>query len=109
MVRGPATQPLVISSVGRVDSVKGGIRNSFEALPDAPLSKVVLKLPGGRKSLLENSTNICKGTHKATAKFSGQNGKRYELKPKLHVRCKGHKKGKGHKRGSARANRGTSR
>ena len=96
VVRGPASQPLVIASVGRVDSIKGGIRNSFEALPDAPLSKVVLRLPGGQKSLLENSTDICQGTHRATAKLKGQNGKRYEFEPVLKASgCKG-KKSKRH-------------
>lgn len=44
---------------GRVDSVNGGIRNTFEVVPDAPVSKFTLTLKGGRKSLLVNSRNIC--------------------------------------------------
>jgi len=45
--------------VGRIDSVNGGLRNSFEVTPDAPVSKFELTMKGGRKSLLENSQDIC--------------------------------------------------
>src|SRR4029077_13820956 len=46
--------------VGRVDSVKGRLRTTFEATPDAPVSSVVVSLRGGKKGLFENSTNLCK-------------------------------------------------
>jgi hypothetical protein len=72
---------------GRVDSVHGGIRNVFEVVPDAPVSKFVLEMQGGRKGLLENSTNLCQGTHKATASFTAQNGKVSELEPLLRASC----------------------
>ncbi len=36
---------------------------------------------GGKKGPLENSTNICRGTHKATAKFTAHNGKAYPTAP----------------------------
>ncbi|HEX4670283.1 MAG TPA: hypothetical protein VH275_09975 [Solirubrobacterales bacterium] len=80
--------------VGRVDSVKGGIRNSFEAVPDAPVTKFTLSLPAGKKGLLENSTNICKGEHKANAEFTAQNGKVLVLKPELQAKCPKARKGK---------------
>ena len=32
-------------------------------------------MQGGKKGLFENSTNLCNGTHKAEANFTGQNGK----------------------------------
>ncbi|HEX4668767.1 MAG TPA: hypothetical protein VH275_02160, partial [Solirubrobacterales bacterium] len=83
--------------VGRVDSVRGGIRNSFEAVPDAPVSKFTLSLPAGKKGLLENSTDICKGKHKATADFTAHNGKALRLKPKLKAKCPKVRKGKAHK------------
>jgi uncharacterized repeat protein (TIGR01451 family) len=81
---------------GRVDSIHGGIRNSFEAVPDAPVSKFTLSLQGDKKGLLVNSTDICKGTHKATADFTGQNGKVFESRPELQASCpgKGRKKHK---------------
>ena len=51
---------------GRTDAVKGALRNTFEVVPDAPVSKFVLWLQGGNKSLLEASKNLCKGKQKAT-------------------------------------------
>jgi hypothetical protein len=69
--------------VGRVDSVKGKLRNTFEATPDAPVSSVVVSLRGGKKGLFENSTNLCKGTHRALASFTGHNGKQWDKKPEL--------------------------
>ena len=45
----------------RIDSKNGGIRTTFEPIPDAPVSKFVLRMKGGSKSLLTNSTDICFG------------------------------------------------
>ncbi len=73
--------------VGRIDSVDGGIRTTFAAVPDAPVSKFVLKMPGGQKSLLENSTNICRGRHRAIAKFDAQNGRIHDIAPVLRASC----------------------
>ena len=69
--------------VGHVDSVKGRLRNTFEAAPDAPVSSFVLEMQGGSKGLFVNSTNLCKGTHRAEANFDGQNGKQWDKKPEL--------------------------
>jgi hypothetical protein len=85
-----------VALVGRVDSIHGGIRNSFEAVPDAPVSKFTLSLPAGKKGLLENSTDICRGRHSATATFTAHNGKAVELRPELQAKCKA-KGRKGHK------------
>jgi hypothetical protein len=76
--------------VGHVDSVKGRLRNTFEAAPDAPVSSFVLEMQGGKKGLFENSTNLCKGTHEAEANFTGQNGKIWNKTPELvPTACKG--------------------
>jgi hypothetical protein len=40
-------------------------------------------MQGGRKGLLQNSTNICRSTNKATALIAAQNGKGVELRPEL--------------------------
>jgi hypothetical protein len=57
---------------------------------------------GGRKGLLQNSTNICKATNKATALLAAQNGKGVELRPLLkNSKCAKAKKHKGpHKKHS---------
>jgi hypothetical protein len=85
---------------GHVDSVKGRLRTTFEATPDAPVGSAVISLLGGKKGLFVNSTNLCKATHKAEANFVGQNGKRAELKPVVKpTGCKGSaRKPKSHKR-----------
>jgi hypothetical protein len=95
-LRGPARQPVEVDLDGRVDSVNGGIRTIFEVVPDLPVTKAIVSLQGGKKGLFQNSTNICKGTHRATLKLNGQNGKVADSKPNLIAQCpKG--KGKGAK------------
>ena len=74
---------LEIFLVGRIDSVNGGIRTTFESVPDAPVSKFVLKMKGGKKGLLTNSTDICRGAHRATAVMRAQNGRVANLRPGL--------------------------
>jgi hypothetical protein len=104
-LNGPASQPLQVAAVGRIDSIRGGIRTTFATLPDAPLSKVVLSLPGGKKSLLENSTDLCRSTKKARVAIMGQNGKAADFAAPLRVRCGkggGGKKGTKKERGSGR-------
>jgi hypothetical protein len=89
-----------VALVGRIDSVHGGLRTSFEAVPDAPVTKFVLSMPGGKKGLLENSTNLCGSAHRATVLFDGQNGKAAESRPVLKVKCPKGRRGKhaGHRR-----------
>jgi hypothetical protein len=83
-----------VDVVGRIDSVKGGIRTTFEAVPDAPVSKFTLEMQGGKKGLFVNSTNICRRTHKVTALFGAHSGKELEAKPVLKAQCGKGSKGK---------------
>jgi hypothetical protein len=83
---------------GRVDTGKGGgLRNTFEAAPDAPVSKFVLEMQGGKKGLLVNSENICKKPQRAIASFSAQNGKVSDSTPLVKNDCKAKKGRKGGK------------
>jgi hypothetical protein len=87
-----------VDLVGRIDSFNGGIRTTFDSAPDAPVSKFVLEMQGGKKGLLENSRNLCKSTNRATARFTGHNGKSADSRPLVKaVACGG--KGK-RKRGA---------
>ena len=86
-LQGPASRPVKVELSGRIDSVNGGIRNTFDVVPDAPVSEFSLTMQGGKKGLLQNSTDICASTNRATAKFSGQNGKRITLHPKMQSAC----------------------
>jgi hypothetical protein len=86
---------------GKVDtSKKHGIRNTFEAVPDAPVSKFVLEMKGGKNyGLLENSENICLTPQHASAEFTAQNGLSAHLTPLIANSCKSGKgKKKRHKR-----------
>jgi hypothetical protein len=82
---------------GRIDTGKGGgIRNTFSVVPDAPVSKFVLSMQGGKRGLLVNSENLC-GPHAKThalAHFVAQNGKVSDTTPLIANSCKtkSHKK-----------------
>jgi hypothetical protein len=94
-LRGPAAQPLKLEVAGRNDSIRGGIRNTFDFIPDAPFSKAVFKLQGGAKGLLVNSRNLCAGTYKATVKYTAHNGDKLTAHPL--VKATGCKSGGRHK------------
>lgn len=96
-LRGPDNQPIEVEFAGRIDSVKGQIRNTIEGLPDVPVSRFVLKMKGGRKGLLANSRNLCSTkVTKMTVKFVGHNNKVSQSRPPLKRTCK---KAKGAKSG----------
>jgi hypothetical protein len=87
-----------VDLAGKVDTGKGGgIRNTFEVVPDAPVSKFVLSLKGGDKGLLVNSENICRKPQHAIADFTAQNGKVSNTTPAVQNSCK--KNSKKHAKG----------
>jgi hypothetical protein len=78
-----------INLAGRIDTGKGGgIRTTFARVPDAPVSRFVLQMQGGRKGLVTNSIDLCaSGKQRALAEFQGQNGKQRTLRPVIKTRC----------------------
>ena len=95
-----------INLAGRIDSVGNGrIRNTFDVVPDAPVTKFTLEMQGGKKGLLVNSTNLCRSPNRARADFRGHNGKKYVFNPVLKPEC-GKSKGRtGKPRSSGRRSR----
>ena len=87
---------------GKVDTTKSdGIRNTFEAVPDAPVSRFVLEMKGGPKyGLLQNSENICAKPQRASVAFKAHNGKVMHLTPTIANSCKSKGKKQRGKRGS---------
>ena len=98
--------------VSRTDSVHGRIRNTFDIVPDVPVSKFILTLRGGPKGLLVNSRNQCprkrgKGKAAGASKVRGkgpraivrlkaQNGKKRNMRLRLRTPCgKKQARGKG--------------
>jgi hypothetical protein len=78
----------------RIDSAKGGIRATVEDAPDAPLSKVELRMQGGKKGLIINSRNLCDSISKANVQFSGHNGKQSSANPVMQADGCGKRKSK---------------
>ena len=76
-------------AVGRIDSKDGGIRTTFTQVPDAPISKVVLSMRGGKRGLIVNSTDLCAAKHRSSAHLSAHNGRESDSKPLLGARCGG--------------------
>ncbi len=92
-----------VALVGRVSSVGGGTRTTFEGVPDAPVTKFTLNMRGAKKGLFVNSRNLCAAPSRAEVDFTSQSGKAVHLRPLLENGCK--KKGK-HKRGNHSRSRG---
>jgi hypothetical protein len=77
---------------GRIDSAHGAIRATFEGLPDAPVSKFVMNLYGGKRGLLVNERDPCSAPQFATARLVGQNNTGTALRPRIQASCHAQKK-----------------
>jgi hypothetical protein len=53
-----------VDLVGRNDSTKGRLRNTFDAVPDVPIEKFELTVRGGKHGLLQNTRNLCPRKHR---------------------------------------------
>lgn len=71
------------------------LRLVFDAVTDAPVSRFVLELKGGKNyGLLINSENLCKKPQHAIARFTAQNGLVDQTKPLVENQCGERSKGK---------------
>jgi hypothetical protein len=86
---------------GKVDSGPNkGIRNTFEAVPDAPVERFELRMKGGKKyGLLENTENLCAKPQRAIARFTAQTGMVNQTRPLISAHC-------GKRRGDKKKNHG---
>jgi len=87
-LRGPDSQPIEVELAGRTDSKNRGNRNTFDVVPDAPVSKFTLRMKGGKKSLLVASRDLCLRKERAFVAMRGQNGMTREFRPVLQTACK---------------------
>ena len=85
---------------GKIDSFKGGIRTTFANIPDLPVSRFMIVLPGGKHGLLQASTNLCSKPVKGIIRLKGQNGKKANRHVRIKTPCgkKRQKKHNKHKR-----------
>lgn len=74
---------LDVNLVGRIDSPNETIRTTFAQVPDAPVTRFVLRMRGGKKGLLVNSVDICRGKERAQVAMRAQNGRALTLRPEL--------------------------
>jgi hypothetical protein len=103
-LRGPAHQPIRVEVAIRNDSAKGALRNTVTAAPDAPVSYFRLELFGGKKGLIVNSRNLCKGKkQRAAVKLGAHNGRALSLRPVVRNSCKGNKRKRVRRGGHARS------
>jgi hypothetical protein len=85
---------IAIDVVGRIDSFRGGLRGTFDVLPDAPVSKFVMTLKGGKRGLLANAEDVCAAPQVGIARFLGQNNLGERLRPRAAARCPKKQNGK---------------
>ncbi len=82
-----------VTLVGYIDSVrrKGSeisrLRTTFAKVPDAPVSRFVLRLAGGGRGLLENSADLCRSKQPATVRMSGHNGRTRNFRAPIATGC----------------------
>jgi hypothetical protein len=75
---------------GFVDSVNERVRNTFDVIPDAPVTEFRLSMRGGAKGLLVNHRDLCAAPSRADVRLLGQNGKEENFRPAVKATgCKG--------------------
>jgi len=65
---------------GVISSSKERLKTVFFPVPDVPVSKFTLNMKGGKKGLLVNSRDLCKGANRSFLSFKAQNGKKRKVK-----------------------------
>jgi hypothetical protein len=73
----------VISSDAR-----GGLRSTFNVVPDADFTSFRLRMYGGKKGLFVNSEDICRRPQRADVRMVGQNGRVLVVHPLIANDCK---------------------
>ena len=67
--------------------MNGRVRTRFLSVPDAPVSKFRINFFAGKRSLIENSENLCKTSRRATIRLKGQNGRTQNTTPVISAKC----------------------
>jgi hypothetical protein len=94
-----------VDLAGQIDSSGGGLRGTFPTIPDAPVSKFVLRMNGGRHGLLVSAANFCARSQPAIAKFLGHAERGRIWHPSVVAECSGGRQGthRGHSKHVAKA------
>lgn len=89
-----------VNLAGRIDSARGGrLRATYPTVPDAPVSKFVVTMYGGKRGILENGANLCAAPQVVTARLLGHSARGWLSRPHLRASCRqGKRQQKGGKR-----------
>ena len=88
-----------IEVAARIDSTHGRLRAIVGNVPDAPVSRAVVRMGGGQKGLFVNSRNLCHKAkrNRALVNAKGQNNRRERIRPLMRAqRCGKHKRHRRH-------------
>jgi hypothetical protein len=61
------------------------IVNTFEAVPDVPVTSFELKIDGGKNGVLKNFSSLCEKVLHGEATFTAHSGKKFSAKPGVDV------------------------
>jgi hypothetical protein len=88
-----AARGISIDLVGHIDSTKRPrrIRATFSGLPDAPVSKFVMAMNGGKHGILVPSGGFCASARKASVRFIAQSNETAITHPAVAAKCAGAK------------------
>jgi hypothetical protein len=64
-------------------------RTTFPVVPDAPVSKFILELKGGKRGTIVNSANLCKAPDVALIRMTAQNNKARDTNQRIRTSCPG--------------------
>jgi hypothetical protein len=78
---------IAIDLVGRIDSHRGGIRATFDTIPDAPVTKFGLTMKGGGRSILVNAEDVCAHPQRASVRLIAQDNAGQVTHPVLRANC----------------------
>jgi hypothetical protein len=89
-LHGPVHFVLVgfLDAVHKKGSESSRVRTTFANVPDAPVTKAIVELRGGKKGTLVNSANLCRVPPVATLKMTAQNGRVQKLEKRMGTSCK---------------------
>jgi hypothetical protein len=81
-------QGIEVDLAGTIDSFHEGLRGTFPSLPDAPVSKFVLRLWGGKRGVLVSSAkDLCAEPQLGVSRFIGHANRGWASHPPLSLRC----------------------
>jgi hypothetical protein len=96
-------QGIEVDVAGRIDSVKGRIRGTFPAIPDAPVTKFVLRMNSGKRGVLVNATrDLCAKAQLANSRFLGHANRGWVSHPQISVHCQKKRRGSHAKHGKGK-------